>query len=134
MQGTVLSFHSETNTGLISGHDGTRYTFSRSDWTSPKIEPREDLVVDFDTEDKQALQIIVIQSRGYSTGRTKTAAILWALFLGGAGAHKFYLGQTGMGILYLLFCWTGIPMIIALIEVVALVLMREEDFNRKYNY
>ncbi|HEX2573335.1 MAG TPA: TM2 domain-containing protein, partial [Polyangia bacterium] len=37
-----------------------------------------------------------------------TAAIL-AFTLGGIGVHRFYLGQTGMGIVYLLFCWTFIP-------------------------
>ncbi len=51
-------------------------------------------------------------------GRRKdaTVAILLALFLGGFGAHKFYLGKTGAGILYLLFCWTLIPSFVALIE------------------
>jgi TM2 domain-containing membrane protein YozV len=48
--------------------------------------------------------------------KNPTTAVLLALFLGGLGAHKFYMGQTGMGILYLLFCWTYIPSIIALIE------------------
>src|SRR5665647_305696 len=41
-------------------------------------------------------------------GKSKLAAALFALFLGGFGIHKFYLGCTGMGILYLLFCWTFI--------------------------
>ena len=39
-----------------------------------------------------------------------------AFFLGGLGIHKFSAGRIGKGILYLLFCWTGIPSIIALIE------------------
>jgi TM2 domain-containing membrane protein YozV len=51
-----------------------------------------------------------------NTKKNPTAAVLLALFLGGLGAHKFYLGQTGLGVLYLLFCWTTIPSIIALIE------------------
>jgi hypothetical protein len=38
------------------------------------------------------------------------------LFLGGLGAHKFYMGETGLGILYLVFFWTGIPSIVAFIE------------------
>jgi TM2 domain-containing membrane protein YozV len=46
----------------------------------------------------------------------KTAALL-AFFLGWVGAHKFYLGQTGLGIAYLLFFWTTIPRWISLIEI-----------------
>lgn len=34
--------------------------------------------------------------------RDKWAAFLLCLFLGGFGAHKFYEGKVGMGILYLL--------------------------------
>ena len=52
--------------------------------------------------------------------KNPTTAILWAIFLGGLGAHKFYMGETGLGILYLLFCWTYIPGIIAFIELFSL--------------
>jgi len=45
-----------------------------------------------------------------------TAAILLAFFLGSFGAHRFYLGEIGMGILYICFCWTFIPHIVALVE------------------
>lgn len=45
-----------------------------------------------------------------------TTAVILALFLGGLGVHKFYLNKIGLGILYLLFCWTSIPSWIALIE------------------
>ena len=48
--------------------------------------------------------------------KNNTTAVLLALFLGGLGIHKFYLGETGMGILYLLFCWTYIPSIVAFFE------------------
>ena len=48
--------------------------------------------------------------------KNNTTAVLLALFLGGLGIHKFYLGETGMGILYLLFCWSGIPSIVAFFE------------------
>ena len=44
------------------------------------------------------------------------AGVALALFLGGLGAHKFYLGQIGLGVLYIVFCWTFIPSIVALIE------------------
>lgn len=65
--------------------------------------------------------------------KSKTTAVVLAFFLGGFGAHRFYLGQSGRGILYLVFCWTFIPAIIAFIDFFCLLLMSDEEFNRKYN-
>jgi TM2 domain-containing membrane protein YozV len=48
--------------------------------------------------------------------KNPTTAMLLALFLGGIGAHKFYLGQPGLGVLYLIFSWTFIPAIVSFIE------------------
>lgn len=48
--------------------------------------------------------------------KNKLTAGLLGIILGGIGAHKFYLGSFGMGVVYLLFCWTGIPAIIGFIE------------------
>lgn len=62
----------------------------------------------------------------------RLAAILFAFLLGGFGAHKFYLGDTKMGIIYLLFCWTGIPSIIALVEGILYIAMKDEEFSDKY--
>lgn len=39
---------------------------------------------------------------GHGKPRDKWVALLLCLFLGGVGAHKFYEGRIGMGILYLL--------------------------------
>lgn len=41
---------------------------------------------------------------------------LLAFLLGGLGIHKFYANKIVTGVLYLLFCWTCIPMLIAFIE------------------
>ncbi len=65
--------------------------------------------------------------------KNKITAALLAFFLGGFGAHKFYLGETTQGILYLLFFWTCIPAFIALIEFCVLLGISEEAFNKKYN-
>ena len=64
--------------------------------------------------------------------KNKTTAGLLALFLGGIGVHKFYLGKAS-GIWYLLFCWTFIPVIVAFIEAISLFTMSEEEFDEKYN-
>lgn len=65
--------------------------------------------------------------------KSKTTAIVLCFFLGGFGIHRFYLGQTGLGILYLIFFWTFIPAFIALIDFIGFLLMSEETFNQKYN-
>ena len=68
-----------------------------------------------------------------TTFRNRTTAAIFALFLGGLGAHKFYLGQAGLGILYLLFCWTFIPAIVGFIEGIVYLTMSDESFNARYN-
>ena len=65
--------------------------------------------------------------------KNKTTAAILALFLGGFGVHKFYLGQGGRGVLYFLFVWTFIPSLIALIEAIILFTMSDQAFNAKYN-
>lgn len=48
--------------------------------------------------------------------RDEVVGILLALFLGGFGAHHFYLRRTGLGILYLCFFWTPIVWVVAFVE------------------
>jgi len=75
----------------------------------------------------------VAQSPAYVRApKSRGVAILLALLLGGIGAHKFYLGQAGLGILYLLFCWTFIPAIVAFIEAIAYAVTSEESFHAQY--
>lgn len=64
--------------------------------------------------------------------KSRIAAALLAFFLGGFGVHKFYLGRVGQGILYLIFCWTFIPAIVAFIEFVIYLCTSDEDFAKKY--
>jgi TM2 domain-containing membrane protein YozV len=48
--------------------------------------------------------------------KDEVVGVLLAVFLGGFGIHHFYLHRNGLGVLYLLFSWTGIPFILGLIE------------------
>ncbi|MGG7439901.1 TM2 domain-containing protein [Chryseobacterium arthrosphaerae] len=65
--------------------------------------------------------------------KSKSTAALLAFFLGGLGIHRFYLGQNIMGILYLVFCWTFIPALIAFFDFFVFISMSESRFNYKYN-
>jgi uncharacterized OB-fold protein len=71
------------------------------------------------------------QGAGVGT-KSRVAAALLAFFLGGLGVHKFYLGRVGQGILYLLFCWTFIPSIIAFVEFILYLCMSDAAFAEKY--
>ena len=65
--------------------------------------------------------------------KDRVTAGLFAILLGGIGAHHFYLGNTLLGILYLLFFWTFIPMIVGFIEGIVYLAQSDQSFARKYN-
>ena len=70
------------------------------------------------------------------SGRSKIAAALLALFLGVAGAHKFYLGNAKMGIIYILISLTAVGLIVTLIlsiyDFIILLTMPDADFTMRY--
>ena len=65
--------------------------------------------------------------------KSQTVAALLCAFLGGFGVHRFYLGPIWVGIAYLLFFWTGIPGLIATIEVFIIAFSGQESWARKHN-
>lgn len=66
--------------------------------------------------------------------KNKGTAILLCLFFGGLGIHHFYLGEGKRGLLFLLFCWTFIPVIISFFQFFGLCFMNSDKFNRIYNH
>ena len=64
--------------------------------------------------------------------KSKMVAILLAFFLGGLGIHRFYLGDSGKGLLYLLFCWTFVPSILAFVDFIVMLCSSDENFMIKY--
>lgn len=73
-------------------------------------------------------------SHSPKTIKSRVTAGVLAILLGGIGVHKFYIGKTGMGILYLIFFWTYIPAIIGFIEgIIYLTSTKtDEEFTAKY--
>jgi TM2 domain-containing membrane protein YozV len=66
---------------------------------------------------------------GKYVGKSKGLAVVLALFLGGLGIHKFYLGKIWLGFLYLIFCWTFIPVILGVIDAIVLATKNEREFS-----
>lgn len=73
-----------------------------------------------------------VERSAISRTKSKVAAFALAWLLGGLGGHKFYLNRVGQGILYLVFCWTFIPAVIAFFEGIVYLTMDEERFWEKY--
>lgn len=65
--------------------------------------------------------------------KSKTVAGILAILLGGIGVHKFYLGKVGMGILYLLFCWTYVPALIGIVEGIIYLCANDHNFMIKHH-
>lgn len=58
------------------------------------------------------------------------AAVL-AIFLGGFGAHKFYMGRNGVGLVYLFLSVTGVTFFVGFIEGLVYLLQSDESFRRE---
>ena len=65
--------------------------------------------------------------------KSRVVAAILAFVFSFIGAHNFYLGKTGKGVLCLLFCWTYIPTLISIFDFVRLLSMSDADFDRQYN-
>lgn len=69
-------------------------------------------------------------SEAFSKRQNIVTVMLLTFFLGGIGAHKFYFGENKTGLIYLLFCWTFIPSIIAIFELPIIKKQVEESNDR----
>lgn len=145
MRGLLLSYSTETRSGIISGDDGQRYSFRESDWNDSRG-PENGLRVDFEAVSDTATAIYVDPSspavtsgsgyQGVPRRKSKVAAGLLAIFLGGFGIHKFYLGYIGAGFIHIVltFIIIGIPVnwVITIIEAIIYFTKSDEDFYQTY--
>jgi TM2 domain-containing membrane protein YozV len=69
--------------------------------------------------------------------RSRTTAALLALFGGVFGMHFFYLGRTGLGIMSVIFTFSGglapVAAIIGFINFLILLGMSDSEFDKRYN-
>lgn len=72
-----------------------------------------------------------------TSSRDKTIAVLFALFLGSLGVHRYYLGRPGSATVMLVMSLTGIFMPIvwiwSLVDTVSLLSTSRERFELQYN-
>jgi TM2 domain-containing membrane protein YozV len=132
MRGKVLSFNGST--GLISGDDGQRYTFSASDLMGDTAYVPAGSSVDFEGEGGVATSIYVIAA-AYGE-KNKWIAVILCFFFGPIGIHKFYLGRTTAGIIMLVasVLMVGLPftMFISFIELIIYLVKSEQSFYEDY--
>ena len=107
MKGQVLDYSVQTNTGTITGTDGARYNFAGSEWKGTGV-PTRGMTVDFEADGTQAKGVyLALGTTAGTSSKNKVAAGLLGIFLGGWGIHKFYLGFTGPGLIFLLVNTVG---------------------------
>ena len=63
---------------------------------------------------------------------SKLALLLITFFLGGIGGHKFYQKKYLLGTLYLLFFWTYIPTLAALVEFIIYACKSEPELQEMF--
>ena len=64
--------------------------------------------------------------------RDYPVALLLCMFLGGFGAHRYYTGYIGLGILQLILCFCGgIGAIWVLIDLIAILMNKYKDSNEQ---
>lgn len=66
-------------------------------------------------------QKIEFYARYNEKKKNSLIAIILAIFLGAFGVHKFYQGKLFWGIIYILFCWSGVPTVWSWVEAVTMI-------------
>ena len=151
MQGTILGYDAATATGVISGADGRRYSFAAGEWRGGgEAGPVGGLAVDFESIDGTSAvgvyPLPAVAANQPYTGSARLApegsapppypgqpypgmaypkshvvAGLLALFLGGWGIHKFYLGYNNEGVILLVSSFVSFVLCFVIIGFIPLL-------------
>lgn len=63
---------------------------------------------------------------------SRATAVMLALFLGGLGAHWFYLSRPLRACTYLVFCWTLVPSVVSLFDVLCFAVNNDDTWRAKF--
>ena len=83
-------------------------------------------------QQKRAIKKQQKQSKRRGSGKNQIVALVLAIFLGFLGIHRFYLGYTGMGVLYIFTL--GLVGIGWLIDIILLIIPNGLTPKGKNNY
>ena len=123
MRGQILVFNEAKQAGAILAANGQRLLFHISDWQDvmpPEAGMNVDFTIDSDNRARQ-LQLALPEPAPAPAStpaampaasvapavplalrpKSKSALTLFTLFLGGIGAHRFYMGNWGLGLVQL---------------------------------
>ncbi len=146
MRGQLLEYSAETGEGKISAADGNRYTFKGTDFHGNVLALSAGMEMDFMAGEGGIATDVYLLGQGsasqpvFGTTKNNIAAGILAIFLGGFGIHKFYLGYNGAALIMLL-CGTvgwalvlpGVVMwIIGFIEGVLYLTKSPAEFEELY--
>jgi TM2 domain-containing membrane protein YozV len=70
------------------------------------------------------------ESPRHKTPRSRGVAIALAFVLGFCGAQYFYMGRRILAVLSLVFCWTGYPALVGLLEAIRMLFMSDREFRQ----
>lgn len=159
MKGQILVFNDEKQLGAVVTADGRRFVFGAADWKDA-VPPQRGMAVEFEmAEDNRAQNIYLALPESamrqdasvqvvplVQKPKRKSTLTLLTIFLGGLGAHKFYMGAWGWGLVYVL-SWFALllltevhaafvfPLLLVLVFIVVewirYILMSDEEFQTK---
>ena len=127
-----------------SNQEGPTYSINIENVYSIKFENGQSEIFSASSSDNNTSQsnynpenqvtVSVKYGDGKTTAPPKIVAGLCNIFLSPLGIGHFIVGQVGRGILDILFCWTGIPELIGLIEGIVWICMPNEQWIAKFGY
>lgn len=108
MQGQILVFNEQKQTGAIVASNGQRFSFEIGHWHDV-VTPERGMSVDFSLDENNQIQQIRLALPGtnFRAGQTaswpqrpksKPVLTVLTIFLGIFGAHRFYMGGWGWGL------------------------------------